>query len=303
MVAGALLAAIAVTPLALFAWREPTLYWGHYKDVSIITYLTYFGTPMPWVHMLGKALLSFNAEGDALVRHNLPLAPHLDVITGGFFLIGLAAAVWAWRSLGVRLLWIWFIIFVGLTTMTREIPHATRQLGLVPVAALFAALGTTWLLALLTPVLRRSAYRLLVASLVLSVMGLNSYQYFVVEAYDPTADEMLDFTGRTLCEYLRQLDGVDVYWTADIGFWSGGQCHFLARGRYTENELTLERARNPASLRHERPVIAVIGTEFLEDHRNEIRRAEDGRPLLEFPVAPVVQRDRQGKPVYYLYRF
>ena len=179
--------------------------------------------------------------------------------------------------------------------MTREIPHATRLLGLVPVAALFAALGVTRLLAPLSSVWRRSAMRIAVGGLVLAAIGLNSYQYFVIEANDPSADEMLDLTGRTLCEYLRQLNGVDVYWTADIGFWAGGQCQFLARGRYTDFELTLERARNPASLRHERPVIAVIGREFLDDHRAEISRAADGSPRLDFPSEPLVQRDRQGR--------
>ena len=147
------------------------------------------------------------------------------------------------------------LVMGTLLFLTREMPHATRLLGLVPVAALFAACGTTRLLAPLSKVLSRSALRGAVAGLVLAVIALNSYQYFVVEAYDP---QMLDFTGRTLCEYIRQLDGVDVYWTEDIGFWAGGQCLFLGRGRYTDNDLTVERARNPASLRHERPVVAVV---------------------------------------------
>ncbi|HYD49865.1 MAG TPA: hypothetical protein VEB21_16020, partial [Terriglobales bacterium] len=68
---------LVALPLILFAVRQPELYWHRYHDVSLTSFMAYYDTPMPWLHQIGRSLLSLNNAGDELIRHNLPGAAHL----------------------------------------------------------------------------------------------------------------------------------------------------------------------------------------------------------------------------------
>ncbi|HYD47818.1 MAG TPA: glycosyltransferase family 39 protein, partial [Terriglobales bacterium] len=172
--------AIAVsTPLLLYAYRNPQSYWQRYADVSLTHFMEYYGTPLPWLHQLGRSLLSINHKGDEIVRHNLPDAPHFDPITGALFLIGLATVAGARASAGPRLLWIWLFTYAAIASLTRDGPHATRLIGLMPVVTLFAAYGLWRLLERLGSIRRSYAWALAVV-VVIGVSGRNVYEYFVL---------------------------------------------------------------------------------------------------------------------------
>lgn len=299
-------AAFAVAaPLLLFVWRQPDLYWYRYREVALTRFILYYQAPEAWLHQLGKGLLALTAVGDEIVRHNLPGAAHLDPLTSGLLLIGMAAAFCLRSHTGLRLAWCWLIVFAALATLTMDGPHATRLLGLAPAAMLFAAFGMTELLAD-TRRWRPASQPLLAGGMAVCIAAVNVYQYFVVHANHPLADSEYNLTGRSVCEYLRQQDdAVDVRWTSDVGYWSDGQCQFLARGKYDlgdgvrpEDLLSGGGFDNPA-----RPTVVIIGREFLARHADVIARdAFTGVPLLALPGSPLVGRDRRGDPLYYLYR-
>jgi 4-amino-4-deoxy-L-arabinose transferase-like glycosyltransferase len=301
---GALLAGVVALPLLSFAWREPALYWARYSEVSLLNFMSYYGTPFPWLHQIGKSLLSFNSHGDELIRHNLPFAPHLDPVTGVLFLIGLATPATRVPHAGLRMLWTWFLTFLVLASLTTEGPHATRLLGLAPVAALFAGFGIVQLTEGRIGRGLGRARRGIVALVAAGCLGLNAHAYFILEAHHPDADFAYDLTGRLLCERLRTQHRVDVYWTDDLAFWADGQCHFLARDRYTARDLLPEHlVEGVPSPLPGRSTLVVLGREYVDLHPERIPCDEEGRPRLPFPAEPVTERDRQGEMLYYLYSF
>jgi 4-amino-4-deoxy-L-arabinose transferase-like glycosyltransferase len=304
LVTSGMLAFLVALPLLLFAWNQPGRYWERYNDVSLTYYMKYYATPMPWLHQIGKGFLGLNHRGDELVRHNLPGAPQLDAITGALFLLGLAAPAPPGRRRGFRLIWTWFLTFLALASLTRDAPHATRYLGLLVPAVLFGGHGAERLLARLrTPRAMRGVATALVALLVTATATVNAYQYFVVEAADPGADYYMDLTGRVLCEYLRRQDNVHVYWTPDIAFWADGQCEFLARGHYTAQEIKLPALTKDSGLYSlSRPAVVVVGPEFIDQHHDQLGPGQDGLPRVALPLTPLIQRDHEGRPLYYLYR-
>jgi 4-amino-4-deoxy-L-arabinose transferase-like glycosyltransferase len=303
-VAGAVAVAIAA-PLALFAWQQPDLYWYRYAEVSLTSYMSYYGTPMPWVHQLGKGLLSLTAVGDEIIRHNLPWAPHLDRLTGALMIIGMATAAAIRPHLGFRLLWCWFITFMIFATLTMDGPHATRLLGVAPAAVLFAGFGIAQLVQEIGALWRPRPATIIAAAAALAIASLNAYEYFVLEANHPAADFEYDATARSLCEEVRrQPVVVDLHWTPDVAYWSDGQCQFLARGKYTVGktvELADVLAGNPYESERHKPALIAIGQEFIDLHRASLAFDADGVPQLALPREPQIARDRSGHILYYLY--
>lgn len=290
-------------PLVLFGLANPERYWERYRDVALTHYISYYGTPIPWLHQIGKGLLSLNHLGDELIRHNLPRAPQLDAITCVFFLLGLASAARPRQRLAARLLWAWFLAFLALASLTRDAPHATRYLGLVAPAVLFAGLGAARLFARLTHLLRwRPLVWPLAATAAAALVALNAYQYFVVEANDRNADFEMNLTARVVCERLARAKGVNAYWTSDVAYWAGGPCHYLARGSFQVHDIEAEDvAGGRLGEVVERPALVFVGPELLEPGRGLVERDEHGLPKLGLPGYPMIQRDRQGNILHYFW--
>ncbi len=299
-----IVAVLIAAPLVLFAWEQPDLYWYRYSEVSLSGYMAYYGTPTPWLHQFGKGLLSLTAIGDEIVRHNLPWWPHLDRITGGLMLVGMAAALGIRGNIGLRLMWCWFLTFMALATLTMDGPHATRLLGVAPVATLFAAFGVTHLLDEIAAAWRPRIAAVVATAVVVAVTAINSYEYFVLEANYPGAEAEYNVTGRSLCERVCSVPvPVDLHWTDDIAYWSDGQCKFLAQGRYTVGDgVELQdvlRGSRFGFLRE--PTLVAVGQEFLDKHRDAIPRDAEGNPKLSLPGEPIIERDRDGRVLYHLY--
>jgi hypothetical protein len=88
----------------------------------------------------------FLFSGDQNWRHNLSGAPQLDVVTGFFFLIGLAVAFSRrTRSDKLFLFWLALMLVPGILSVERQAPHGLRTLGVMPVPYLLAAQGVLWL--------------------------------------------------------------------------------------------------------------------------------------------------------------
>jgi hypothetical protein len=96
---------------------------------------------------LGNALLMFNWRGDVAWINNAPNVPHLDAITGAFFLLGLAA--WLARMFRRRDPVDWLIPMTAFIMILPsalaiaypiENPSMTRSSGAIPAVYLMAAL-------------------------------------------------------------------------------------------------------------------------------------------------------------------
>ena len=91
-------------------------------------------------------LLAFGFRGDLLARHNLVGKPVLNLWQAFFFWLGVAAAVWRWRTRPAdRLLLLWFALLILPAMLAREItsvpPNTIRMIGAMPAICLLAAVG------------------------------------------------------------------------------------------------------------------------------------------------------------------
>jgi len=303
LVAAALGAAVVAAPLAIFAWRNPTLYWARYTDVSLTKYMSYYGTLFPWGHQIAKGLLAFNHLGDA---HNLTASSHIDVVTGTLLLLGITAQLPRERRRSGRLVWVWLLTFVALASLTRDSPHATRLLGALPPALLLAGLGASRLFARLRSALRaRALVPACVAAVLVSVTAINVYQYFIVMQMVPNGDIGMNVRARTLCELVAATDNVHFYWTEDVAYWCQPQCGYLVPGRYRVlNVVGLPEVLDTTVLKNApRPVIFALGQEFIDRNWQKLPLDANGVPVLDLPARPVVELDREARPMYYLYRY
>jgi len=126
------------------------VYWIHDPDSFLvrIRQLWYVGSGrQPWlgplIHSVAAHLLMFHAAGDVNPRHNVPGVPMLDPISGALFLLGLAAAVAAWRRAEsqIALCWIGIGLLGGILSDPSEAPQAYRTGLIAPACYLVAGLG------------------------------------------------------------------------------------------------------------------------------------------------------------------
>ena len=131
-----------------------------------------------------RALLAFNVRGDESFRSNPSGLAQLDRISGILFLVGMAF----WFAAKERRRWvpIWLVPLLVLLVPSmlalnqpREVPSASRTLGVAPIVYMLVASGLWWLI--LT--MRRRGWQwtavTIVAAVVLgSMLFLNTKRYF-----------------------------------------------------------------------------------------------------------------------------
>jgi hypothetical protein len=147
-------------PLGRYAMEEPAMY--GYRVATRVTSLEQ-GLPtrvLPvFFSNLGRALLMFNVQGDAVFASNVPFQRQLGFLTSVLFVLGVVYVVWRWRQsynatvliFGMGML----LPSVLALAFPHEVPSANRAIGAVPAAALLPAMALVLLrrkLAVLLPV-------------------------------------------------------------------------------------------------------------------------------------------------------
>jgi 4-amino-4-deoxy-L-arabinose transferase-like glycosyltransferase len=136
----ALAAIIVSIPISQFAIREPEIFFGRMKVVSIFTGKS---SLEGWKAVAGTThehLLMFNYQGDNNGRHNLPGEPMLDPITGALLVLGVGLSLWRIRQPGSFLLLAWLLIMLvpAIFSLDFESPQSYRAIGSLPAAYLLA---------------------------------------------------------------------------------------------------------------------------------------------------------------------
>jgi 4-amino-4-deoxy-L-arabinose transferase-like glycosyltransferase len=105
--------------------------------------------PGPVGEILGRNLLRtagmFHVEGDSIFRTNVPYDPHLDVVAGLFFLLGLPLVLAHLRRGSNPLILVFFVMLLLPTTLSlafpMEVPGAVRSSGALATVMLFPAIA------------------------------------------------------------------------------------------------------------------------------------------------------------------
>lgn len=85
----------------------------------------------------------FNIRGDFIPRHNIPNRPVFDPVMGIAFLVGVAVAL-VRRSEADLFALTWVTVMLLPTVLAEDAPHFLRGIGILPVLALFPAIGLDW---------------------------------------------------------------------------------------------------------------------------------------------------------------
>ncbi|NOZ51164.1 MAG: hypothetical protein GXP37_14140 [Chloroflexi bacterium] len=133
--------ALTFAPLGFTYIKSPFTFLNRTEQVSIKHDIDDAGGDLqPLWQSVKRHALMFQVKGDLNPRHNLPGRPMLDPITGAFFLLGLAWALWRWRDHrhALLLLWVPVVLLGGILSRLNEAPQGYRVLAVVPAIALLA---------------------------------------------------------------------------------------------------------------------------------------------------------------------
>jgi len=213
-------AALVVSPLAVYALKHPEIFWARVEDTFIFARKSEAERwPALWEN-LSRHLLMFNVIGDPNGRHNLPGAPMLDTVTAALFVLGVAYAL---RHLFkpyylFLLLWLIFGLMGGVLSLDFEAPQSLRANATLPVAYLLAAMP----LAVLARAWRLAAGRFYphalrwpAVGLLAGITALNAHTYFVRQANDFAVWNAYSTPETLAARQLADLDpNTDAYVTA-----------------------------------------------------------------------------------------
>jgi 4-amino-4-deoxy-L-arabinose transferase-like glycosyltransferase len=176
-------ALLTLTPLGIYTLGHWGVVIGRPGQVWAFNPLVSGGDP--W-GTLGRQLLGtlgmFFVRGDAIPRHNLPGRPVFDPLMGIAMVLGLGRVVLKarWKiSHAFALVWVGLMLVP--TWLSEDAPHFLRAVGVLPMAAVFPALGLdaamTWIGG------RRWAIVAVCTVLAIS-LGLTGRDYFIRYAGD-----------------------------------------------------------------------------------------------------------------------
>lgn len=213
--AAALVSFVIFTPLFLYAFKNPAIFFQRQNEVSIFNKQAVEGNRfykgLTGVDSTGSlilkntrdTLLMFNHKGDKNPKHNLPGKPVLDFMTGILFLLGLAAAISRINSPPNLLFVSAFAFFIIPGFITIEAPQSLRLFFLVPCVIYFSSLAAVHLLKISVP-LKPAAY-----VIVFVMLGLGAREnfniYFNEQAKHPLCWHDFATDAHTAGRYVKKL--------------------------------------------------------------------------------------------------
>jgi hypothetical protein len=196
----------AVLPIAVYWVTNPTTFAVREREISILPRVL-AGDLQPLLENLRAYGLMLLVRGDANPLQNLPGLPMLDLVAGIMFVVGLVAALAAWRRAEwqMTLLWLSVGLLGGLLSHPESAPNSYRVGIVAPACMLLAGKGWESVLGIVRrarpgALARSSAY--LAAGLVTLSGVLTFANYFVAR---PASRECwLAVKEGAYCEVLRR---------------------------------------------------------------------------------------------------
>ncbi len=146
----------------------------------------FFGAAEPLRRVINNsasAMAAFHVRGDLVFRSNPSGVPHLDIVSGILMLLGVAY----WLLPGNRrwtIAWVLPFLLLQIPSIlvlnfNREVPSASRTLGIAPVTYLLVASGLWFVLVILRKrIASRAAAPMVGLAALALILGLNAQRYF-----------------------------------------------------------------------------------------------------------------------------
>ena len=142
VVMGLLSAGLLSTPMFLYLANNPdsqtrlSMLGGTLQQITT-------GNWGPIIQNMTEALLAFvwPGFGDQFLAYNIPGRPVLDLISAGFFVLGILISLRRWKQPAYAFILLWFATGIIPSLITGPTANTTRNLAALPVVYLFPALG------------------------------------------------------------------------------------------------------------------------------------------------------------------
>lgn len=174
---------LTALPLGVNLLRRPSAFTARLGNVSITRDIQEAKSLAPLGGNIVRHLGMFHYYGDPNVRHHLPNAPLLDIISGVFMICGLGIAVWGIKKPRNRFLlfWLGFGLLGGILSLRAEAPQSYRTGAAAPAAFALCGIGFAGLFRWLAGRFRNQ--RLTVSSVMVLLLvlsaGINYHRYFI----------------------------------------------------------------------------------------------------------------------------
>jgi hypothetical protein len=221
--------AVALAPLAVLTWQQPTLILGRTGQVSILNPDINQGNLWSTLgEHLWRALGMFLWRGDTILRHNPAGRPVFDVFMALPFLVGLGWLLVHWRRPAAAALLLWTAVMLGPTILAEDTPHFLRAAGILPAIVIWPAIGLSQLWQ--WPRWPRTVRQPLVAVLALASLALTLRDY-AAYSRQPDVAYLFEAAASDMARHINGEAGVNTVFV-DERFWSGWpSIRFLAGTR------------------------------------------------------------------------
>ena len=173
---------ITTLPLIHYAYSNTDTFFKRTYDTSIMNHLSGDNLVEGILKNLGEHLSMFHISGDPNPRHNLPLEPMLDDVTGSLFIVGLFIVISKWRQPLYLLFVFWLLIMLlpGILSVPWESPQSLRSIGAIPAIIGIAIIPLREFWGLMKPhsnvILRRmTPFAILLLFAFIGYLNLNTY--------------------------------------------------------------------------------------------------------------------------------
>lgn len=198
----ALAAALTLAPLAVATLQDPDLVLGRTGQVALWNPDIHGGDlPGALLRSLAAALGMFALQGDTIARHNLPGRPVFDPLLALVWVVGVVMLLrQCRRNLAAAAVVLWIGALLLPTALAEDAPHFLRAVGVLPVAALPAAVALA------------RAPRLLAVGVLALALGLTTYDYFGRYLPAPETALAFDHAATALAAEVNQAGRAIVDW-------------------------------------------------------------------------------------------
>jgi len=201
-----LVAVVVAMPLLHYFYEHPDVAGGR------VASLTLFEKGwQPGLRLLAEQawdnVRHFWWRGDHVPKHNVPLMPVFDPITGAVFALGLLVTLaGAWRDARNALLLLWVACVAVASIFSFGSPNLLRTLAMTPAVVLILANGYV----LLARTIGRTTTRHVAAVALIGLLGwfgaIEAHRYFVVWAHHPLVPRDFNTAERRLAEALLTVE-------------------------------------------------------------------------------------------------
>jgi 4-amino-4-deoxy-L-arabinose transferase-like glycosyltransferase len=225
---------ITLAPLAGYTITHWKAVMGRPGQVSVFNPALHQGRP--WA-VLGRQLLQtlgmFFVRGDTIPRHNPPGRPVFDPLLGAAMVGGLALALGRARrrDTGSALTVLWTGLMLAPTWLAWDAPHFLRAVGVLPVVAVFPALGLDAAMCWLAQRRGRFWATALAGAVLAASLGQTGQDYLQYSA-EPETDYAFEAAATELA--------VEVNYFAGMG-WQGDQLAVSDEGGVAQGHVYLDK--------------------------------------------------------------